>query len=101
MKVIRKIIHDLIMILIPKALRKNMLTCEQVAFIIAEKPNISVLRKTKLQMHLFVCQSCINYKKQINIIDFGSKNLGKISLTESQIKKLNISQSETSKKYSK
>jgi hypothetical protein len=101
MKIVRKIIHDLIMILVPKALRKNMLTCEQVALIIAEKPNLSAFKKTKLQMHLFVCQSCLNYKNQIKIIDSESKNLGKINLTDSQKQKIIKSRSEISKKYSK
>jgi hypothetical protein len=80
MKIVRKIIHDLIMILVPKALRKNMLTCEQVALIIAEK---------------------LNYKNQIKIIDSESKNLGKINLTDSQKQKIIKSRSEISKKYSK
>ena len=101
MKILRNIIHDLMMVMIPKSLRKNMLTCEQVAHIIAEKQDIPAFKRVKLQMHLFICQSCLDYKNQIQIIDASSTKLGKITLTSSQKEQISNSKSKIINKYSK
>ena len=101
MKTIRKIIHDLMMVLMPKALKKKMLTCEQVAHIIAEKPDITKFKKAKLHMHLFICQSCLNYKNQIKIIDSTLNTMGKINLTDAQKEQISNSQINTINEYSK
>jgi hypothetical protein len=84
----------------PPSLKKKMLTCEQVAHIIAQKPNIPVFNKAKLHMHLFICQSCLNYKKQIVIIDSSLKKMGTINLTNSQKEQVLKSRLEVISKYS-
>lgn len=68
MKLIRKIIHDLMMMIIPKSLRKNMLSCEEVSHIISENQELPTFSKLKLKMHLFICQKCLDYEKQIQFI---------------------------------
>lgn len=91
MKLIRRIIHDLLMIIIPKSFRKNSLTCKQVSEIIACKPELSRLSKIKLHMHLFICQSCLNYKNELSTLEKAAGNLGELKLTDEQLKKLKIS----------
>jgi hypothetical protein len=101
MKILRNMIHDLMMVMIPKSLRKNMLTCQQVAHIIAEKQDITKFKKVKLQMHLFICQSCLDYKNQIKIIDSSIKELREINLTSYQKEQISNSKSKIINKYSK
>ncbi len=84
MKLIRKIIHDLLMIMIPKGIRKNMLSCEEVSHIIAEDDDLKSIKKIKLKMHLFICQKCLDYKKQIQFINQNAKKI-KLSNLENDL----------------
>ncbi len=99
MKIIRKIIHDLIVTIVPKSLRRNMLTCEQVSHIIAQDIQLSKFKTFKLQMHLFICQSCLNYKKQIQTIDKAAQKLGTVQLTKEQKEQILSSKKQTINKF--
>lgn len=99
MKFLRHIIHEIIVTIVPKALRKNMLTCKDVAFILATNPNLSLVKKLKLNMHIMICQSCLNYKKQLILIDKTTEKLNKIELTQEQKQLLENSKNEQIKRF--
>ena len=54
-----------------------MLTCKEIAFILASKEEISLLKKTELRMHLLMCKHCSNYNKQLIFLNKGMKKLFK------------------------
>jgi len=56
----------------------GMLTCKEIAFILASKEEISLLKKTELRMHLLMCKHCSNYNKQLNFLEKGVKKLFKV-----------------------
>jgi len=85
MKFLRHIIHEIVVTIVPKSLRKNMLSCKDVAFILATNPSLPLLKKLKLNMHILICQSCLNYQKQLILINNETKKLNKVKLTEEQM----------------
>lgn len=100
MKKIRHFIHHFIMTYIPQGMRRNSLTCSEVAMLLANKSELKKMTALKLKMHLFICENCLNYKKQIQIIDNHSEILGIISLTASQRNQINNSKSSIISQYS-
>lgn len=100
MKFIRKIIHDLMMIIIPKGMRKNMLSCEEVSHIIAEDHQLKSMAKIKLKMHLFICQKCLDYKKQIQFIEKNAKNIKFSAHKDGPSKRIEKSKKNLIDKYS-
>lgn len=52
-----------------------MLTCKEIAYILASKEEISLLKKTELRMHLLMCKHCSNYNKQLLFLEKGVKKL--------------------------
>lgn len=55
----------------------GMLTCKEIAYILASKKEISLIKKTELRMHLLMCKQCANYNKQLHFLEKGVKNLFK------------------------
>ncbi len=49
-------------------MKEDMLSCEEVAFIIANNEKRSSYQAVKLYMHLFVCRDCQHTKQQITNI---------------------------------
>lgn len=101
MKLIRKIIHDLMMIIIPKSLRKNMLSCEEVSHIIAEDIKLKSLKKIKLKMHLFICQKCLDYERQIQFINKSTTKLSFSAVEDRLDDKIKESEKNLINNYSK
>lgn len=82
-KIIRKLIHDFLMLVIPNWIRKKSVTCEQAAKLMAsEDPNRTWFMKLKLKMHVIICQNCIDYHHQLNIIEHTAKNIQHIDLDD-------------------
>jgi hypothetical protein len=55
------------------------LTCQDNSSIISEMMDhrVSFLKRLKLKIHLSLCEVCLYYKKQLEIIKDLSKNLGR------------------------
>ncbi len=99
-RLIRSIIHDLVIFFVPKVLRKNMLSCEQVTQLL-EQDHLSSSKKVKLRMHLLICQCCTDYKSQVDIISEESKKLTQKSLTQEQLNRVKKSKFSIIEKYKK
>ncbi len=97
-RIFRSIIHDLVILLVPKVLRKNMLSCEQVTQLL-EQDQLSGSKRLKLKMHLLICQCCTDYKKQMSIITQESKKLTQQALTPEQKKRIKNSKFSVIEKY--
>ncbi len=100
LKLFRIIIHFLSS-LMPKALTKNMLTCQEVAFILANTENIEGAEFKKLRMHLFLCEPCANYRKQLLAMNKATQDLGSLELSSDQLEKIKIHQEKLFKNLKK
>ena len=85
----------------PKALKKNMLTCQEVAFILANTKNIEGAEFKKLRMHLFLCEPCANYRKQLLAMNKATQGLGSLELSSDQLEKIKIHQEKLFKNLKK
>lgn len=99
MRFIRKMIHDFIDWIVPRKLRRNMMTCEQVSHIIAENQQLKPLKKFKLQMHLFICQKCLDYKEQIHFLESNAKVIQLKPLDKNTKQKMESCKHELLNKY--
>lgn len=91
-RLIRKVVHDLVLLITPKWARKHMLSCKEVLSLLNDQDqDHSFSKYMKLRMHLLICQCCTDYTDQMNIIEKQSQNLGKLQLTEDQINQINSS----------
>lgn len=91
LKLFRIIIH-FFSALMPKALTKNMLTCQEVAFILANTKNIEGPEFKKLRMHLFLCEPCANYRQQLLKMSKATDELGNLELNSDQLEKIKAHQ---------
>ena len=87
-RIIRNIIHDLIMVLVPRFMRKGLMSCKEVAEILSGNTDLSKQYRFKLKMHLMICQCCTDYSEQLNIISTKSKKLKSLELTQEQKKQV-------------
>lgn len=87
----RHIIHEIVIFLVPKTLRKNMLSCEDVSRILSNEDSHAGHSKIKLKIHLLICQCCTDYSAQINIIKEKTNELSQIKLTSEQEEKIKAS----------
>lgn len=93
-KLIRHILHEMVVIFIPKRLRASIMpSCQRVSEMLEEQ-NLSLSDGVKLRMHLFICQCCTDYKSQLNFMSNEAKKLEKINLTDTQKEKILKSKSE-------
>jgi hypothetical protein len=83
-RIFRHLLHELVLFMVPKSIRKNMLSCEEVSRILADEEGHNSASVFKLKMHLFICQCCTDYSKQLNVIDERSRALSKVSLSDEQ-----------------
>jgi hypothetical protein len=93
MRLFRKVMHDIMMSLAPKWLRKLMLTCEQISQILASDEKIPILKRIKLQSHLLICQCCKDYQTQIDLINTAAHKIAPPELSNEQLSKISKSQS--------
>lgn len=100
LKLFRILIH-FFSSLMPKALKKNMLTCQEVAFILANTKNIEGAEFKKLRMHLFLCEPCANYRKQLLAMNKATQGLGSLELSSDQLEKIKIHQEKLFKNLKK
>jgi hypothetical protein len=92
-KKFRALIHDAVILLVPKGIRKSFMpSCQQVSEML-EAESLGFRKIIKLKMHLFICQCCVDYKNQVSIISAQARELGKIELTEAQKRKVQSSKS--------
>ncbi len=87
-RLIRHLLHEIVVHFVPSFLKKNLLTCQEVSEILAKKPDLKRGRKIKLKMHLMICNCCNDYLGQMNIIEKSSKDLNVLHLTSDQSKKV-------------
>ncbi|MFT6630400.1 MAG: hypothetical protein ACJAS4_000336 [Bacteriovoracaceae bacterium] len=84
--------HEFIVHLAPRSLRKRMMTCEEVSKILANNDKLSIPLIFKLKIHLFICQCCTDYSKQIKTIEEQTHKMGKVELTPQQLESVKNSQ---------
>lgn len=90
---LRKILHDLVVIIAPSWARKKMLSCKDVLNLLSDdqhKPSLATYMK--LKMHLLICQCCVDYSAQMEFIETKSSELGKVNLNQDQLKQIKLSQ---------
>jgi len=90
-KLVRKIIHDIIMLMMPKWLKKRAMSCSEAAHRLSENDQINLAMKLKLKMHVMICQHCTDYETQLNIIHKTAKDIPKVDLADNEIKQINDS----------
>lgn len=88
------------MFLIPNNMKKHLLSCEEVSHIISEDQQLQTIKKIKLKMHIFICQKCLDYKKQIQFINKNSKIIKFHAINDDPQKKIEKSKSNLIDKYS-
>lgn len=54
-----------------------MLSCKEIAHILASEEDLSIVRRTELRMHLLMCKHCSNYSKHLKFLKSGMKKLFK------------------------
>ena len=96
---IRHFLHIIAVLIVPKAIKKNMTSCEEYAYLIANNDQNSPMTKFQIKIHNMMCQTCYDYEKQIELINKKAHELGKIQLTAEQKRKLNSSKEDILKKY--
>lgn len=80
----RAIIHDLIIILMPKEILSKTLSCEEVAKSILDHNEQNSKKPFRIRLHMFICQCCTDYDAQLKIIKLSSKTIGQVNLTPEQ-----------------
>lgn len=67
-----------------------MLSCKEIAHILASEEDLSIMRRTELRMHLLMCKHCSNYNKQLRFLKSGMKKLfkQKTNIDSEKVKKL-------------
>jgi hypothetical protein len=96
--IFRTILHDLVALLAPKWLKKRMMSCEDIAFIISNETNIPLTKRIGLKMHLLICQCCTNYSQQLRIISEESKRVSAPKFTSAQEEQISKSKDDMLKK---
>lgn len=91
-RIFRHLIHEFVVLLVPRNLRKNLMTCEEVSKILANENSLSTSSTFKLKIHLFICQCCTDYSDQLKEIDAQAHKLSKIELTPQQKESVRKSQ---------
>lgn len=99
MKVFRHVMHTLSTLLMPKFLQKRMISCEKVAYLLANSDSNSLLTKIQVRMHIMMCQHCYDYEKQLKIINQECNKLRSTELTPEETLKIKSSKEEMLKKY--
>jgi hypothetical protein len=98
MRLIRTVLHDIVVAFAPKWIKKSMLTCEEISLILASDKQIPILTKVKLKSHLLICQCCTDYKKQISLINSAAQRIKSPDLTDDQLSKISSSEKKTLEK---
>jgi hypothetical protein len=101
MKLMLKFIRTIIPFvgaLVPKKLMPPMLSCQEVAHILANVEDTSGPEYKKLRIHLFICEACDNYRKQILKINAASNSAREIKLTDAQLARIKAHQQRLSNK---
>jgi hypothetical protein len=99
--IFKTIMHDLVGALAPKWLKKRMMTCEDIAFLITNGTNIPFSKRFALKMHFLICQCCANYAAQLDLINEGSKKIAAPKFTAKQEEQISNSKDEMLKKLLK
>lgn len=100
-KFIRHLVHEVVVHMVPSFMRKNMLSCQDVAFILSSEDDLSLPKRVKLKLHLMICQCCTDYETQLKIINQKAYKAIKLELTPEQEAKIKKSQEELVQKFTK
>lgn len=67
-----------------------MVSCKKIVSILSSGQEISIFKKATLQLHLFLCKNCTNYKKHLDIININVKNIiqKRMQASEEEIEKI-------------
>lgn len=99
--ILRRIVHDIVMVLAPKKLKKLIMSCQEVSQILATKPELTVKKKMFLKMHILICECCTNYSKELDMISKQTKIVSAPKLTEDQKLQIKNSQQELINRFKK
>lgn len=91
-KIIKHILHEMVVHLVPAFLKKNVLKCSDIHEILSQEKDLSFRTNLKLKFHILICQCCTDFYEQLKIIQNKSKSLGEIELTPEQLAKVKKSQ---------
>lgn len=100
-RVIRNFLHDFLPAITPKPLRKNLLSCKQVTELLLEADKLDWKTKMKLQIHLFICQCCTDYKTQVEFVTIKSKKIYPSVLSDEEKDRAQKIQTEVLKRLKK
>jgi hypothetical protein len=100
-RVIRHFLHEIVVNFTPPFMRKKMLSCQDVAFILSSGEDLTMTKKFKLKMHLLICQCCTDYESQLNIINHQAQKSIKLELTNEQKQQIEKSQEKVIEKFTK
>ena len=98
-KHIRNILHDLVFGLAPTPLKKRLMSCEEITFIMANDTKLSTSKKIWFNCHYFLCSCCESYYKQFKIIENQSKDLFNQDLDTDAKSRVVESKSDALKKF--
>lgn len=67
-----------------------MLSCKEIAHMLASEEDLSLMKRTEVRMHLLMCKHCSNYNKQLIFLKNGIRKLfkQKTAVDDEKIKNL-------------
>lgn len=87
-KFLRHIAHEVVTSLTPNFIKKHMISCEEVTQKMQSLDKLNKKDQAKIRMHLFICQCCLDYKEQLNMIQTKAKKLSPKKLNQPQQKRV-------------
>lgn len=87
-RLLRHTIHHLMALLMPKKILSKLLSCQEVAKILATTPKLPPVKSLRVKLHIFLCQHCTDYKDQLQIIKQKSKDLNNLEYDADQEKQM-------------
>ena len=96
-----KIIRAILRFIIPHKFGYGIMTCEEAAQLLINDEGISNSRRLRLEIHVRLCECCVNYKKQLKFLSFKTKEIKDLDTITTDPDKLSFSKADIISKYSK
>ena len=93
-KIIRRIVHDILMVISPPFLKRKLMSCKEISEILAKETELSGSKKLMFKMHLLICQCCTNYASELSLISESAKKIKAPNLNNEQLQQIQKSKQE-------
>lgn len=100
-RLMRNIVHDFMLLILPKKLLTKLLSCEEVSKILTMEEKAKLRNHPRVRFHILICQCCTDYKYQLEIIEKSSQKLKEFHLSTQQKDLINKSKQNLISRFSK